>query len=502
VGAKQFFFDFDGGRTAPYHITEKRGRFVGSLWLGLKSLHWLIATWGLLRQTEDLKGFFRFLRMEYSTLELSCLQNSYSRFVEICEYHGGAQRGGIRIPEGYRGKHWERFVKELHSFFPGMAVTVEHQAGKSRNGKGRADLERRVIHAGPTSVVSGYCNGKMESESRDTRNFKNQSAGSVIADLPPAVMDPNAPCLTCKCNFKWAPVTRTLRITKLVEGTRQAKWVSLKTKAIGLAQPSNRAIQAQALDIESVEEEQDNDSLCNPLEPSPTPKTWVDHVDVKEPGSTEEETHADGELSSSDEETQADDGEFILENTTTAILDNPMGDMFVEHGYAAVEMEEPSAVLDLALVQVDLAEDFQGIVPTIECGISMIHEESESRLSVVDHHSDEVAQHEAELVSPLVCEPLAVVVPTTILDAPEKPHSTGSEWVNDQYRGLCELVGFPLDSHEKQCLALLRRIEASRSRKKGELGSWTVVCSGKKGARELRNLVSSVNYEGRQRGCC
>ncbi len=102
----------------------------------------------------------------------------------------------------------------------------------------------------------------------------------------------------------------------------------------------------------------------------------------------------------------------------------------------------------------------------------------------------------------MVCEPLAVVVPTTILAAPEKPHNTGSEWVNNQYRGLCELVGFPLDSHEKQCLALLRRIEASRSRKKGELGSRTVVCSGKKGARELRNLVSSVNYEGRQRGCC
>jgi hypothetical protein len=62
VGAKHFSFDFDGGRTAPYHITEKRGRFVGSLWLGLKSLHWLTETWGSLRQTEDLKGFFRFLR--------------------------------------------------------------------------------------------------------------------------------------------------------------------------------------------------------------------------------------------------------------------------------------------------------------------------------------------------------------------------------------------------------------------------------------------------------
>ena len=91
MGAKHFSFAFDGGRTAPYHIIEKRGRFVGSLWLGFKSLQWLITTWRSLRKIEDLKGFFQFLRTEY-TLELSCLQNHYGRFVEICEYNGGAQR--------------------------------------------------------------------------------------------------------------------------------------------------------------------------------------------------------------------------------------------------------------------------------------------------------------------------------------------------------------------------------------------------------------------------
>jgi hypothetical protein len=42
VGAKLFSLAFDGGRTAPYHILEKRGNFVGSLWLGLDSLKWLL----------------------------------------------------------------------------------------------------------------------------------------------------------------------------------------------------------------------------------------------------------------------------------------------------------------------------------------------------------------------------------------------------------------------------------------------------------------------------
>ena len=34
VGAKNFTLAFDGGRMAPYHIKERRGKFFGSLWLG------------------------------------------------------------------------------------------------------------------------------------------------------------------------------------------------------------------------------------------------------------------------------------------------------------------------------------------------------------------------------------------------------------------------------------------------------------------------------------
>lgn len=58
VGAKHFSLAFDGGRTAPYHIIEKRGRYVGSLWLGLNSLKWILKTWDELRQSLELKGFF------------------------------------------------------------------------------------------------------------------------------------------------------------------------------------------------------------------------------------------------------------------------------------------------------------------------------------------------------------------------------------------------------------------------------------------------------------
>uniref|UniRef100_A0A2N9F6L3 Uncharacterized protein n=1 Tax=Fagus sylvatica TaxID=28930 RepID=A0A2N9F6L3_FAGSY len=86
-------------------------------------------------QSSELKGFFRFKRTEYSTLEFSCLQNQRGRFVELCEYHGGAQRGGIRVPKGYLGKGWHRFAEELNSFFLGKQPPVEFREDRSCNGK-------------------------------------------------------------------------------------------------------------------------------------------------------------------------------------------------------------------------------------------------------------------------------------------------------------------------------------------------------------------------------
>ncbi len=62
-------------------------------------------------------------------------------------------------------------------------------------------------------------------------------------------------------------------------------------------------------------------------------------------------------------------------------------------------------------------------------------------------------------------------------------------------------MGFPIDSHEEECLALLKKIEASRPLKKGTMVSQKVVGSGTKGAHELRNLASSMNYEGRNHVC-
>jgi hypothetical protein len=91
IDSKTFTLGFDGGRTDPYHIMERRGRFRGSLWLGLGGLRWLVNTLLKIRnQACTLDGFFEFFRDGYRVLEVSCLSNRGGRFLDISEYHSGA----------------------------------------------------------------------------------------------------------------------------------------------------------------------------------------------------------------------------------------------------------------------------------------------------------------------------------------------------------------------------------------------------------------------------
>ena len=223
--------DFDGGRSAPYHIKERRGKFIGSLWLGFKGLQWLLTEWATLRSCADLKGFFRFYRNGYSILEFSCLQNHHGRFVELAEYHGGAQRGGLRIPEGFRGKGWDRFAYEIEKFFLGKAALAQHKTGKFQNFRNGRLLPNRNMH--------------------DTRDFPakiSQSTGidrqkdsGLLPNLPRATMDPDAPRPTRKFKFNWNPNTKTLRINKWEGERKKAEWVGLKQKAQGLRQVDKQA---------------------------------------------------------------------------------------------------------------------------------------------------------------------------------------------------------------------------------------------------------------------
>jgi hypothetical protein len=189
--------------------------------------------------------------MEYSTLEFSCLQNQCGRFVEVCEYHGGAQRGGLRVPEGYLGKGWNRFAEELASFFLGKKSPVELRDGKSHNGKMVA-RDSRDFAARIKPLVGSL--------------FPFKSSDLNLNQKP---LDLVAPRPTRMFFFKWEPIHQTLHITKPMGERRQAHWVGLKHKAHGLALSTARAFPlAQDLVIGSGHLNSDPSPTETILEPS------------------------------------------------------------------------------------------------------------------------------------------------------------------------------------------------------------------------------------------
>jgi hypothetical protein len=120
IDSKVFKLAFDGGRVDPYHIMERRGRFRGSLWIGITGLRWMLDVFVKIRTTnQPLEGFFVFHRDGYRVLEFSCLANRGGRFVEITEYHSGTHRGSIRIPEGRKGAGWSVFEFQVCKCFLG-----------------------------------------------------------------------------------------------------------------------------------------------------------------------------------------------------------------------------------------------------------------------------------------------------------------------------------------------------------------------------------------------
>ena len=76
-----------------------------------------------------------------------------------------------------------------------------------------------------------------------------------------------------------------------------------------------------------------------------------------------------------------------------------------------------------------------------------------------------------------------------------------SRWVKNRLPSFSKLVGLPLSRHEDLCIALLQKIEreteAAKVLNRKVTASRKVVIYKDKGKRELRNLQSSVNYDGR-----
>jgi hypothetical protein len=517
VGAKTFNLSFDGGRAAPYLIKERRGRFQGSLWLNLLGLKWLLGVMEEVRIKENKKGFFQFLRSNYSTLEVSCLMNKGGRFLEIAEYHGGAQKGSLRVPEGPRGTGWRKLALEIGSFFLGrkevklapIKPVVAVPAGgapartvKVMNGKSGVSGSSRDSRA--TKVRNG--NSGVHGSSRDSRtpnisvapitqriNLRDNYSNLNPLTHPTLPMNSDAPRPTRRFVFEWKPKKYTLRISKNVGEARQAQWVLLKHRAVGLAQ---RSVLLQAHSEESVKDHHSADPAL--IQPIMKGIDWRAGYDDGAP------THAINGIALSTTvpagvgtkvSPNIDDGCFEV-GESSGVSHHDESD---ESGSVRVNLADSESTMEVPLIMPAGLGPSSEIVAR-EAQVSG-NFEGENPVSVLEICSVE----DRDASSPLCCTPLARIDP---IDCPIRFEvdigaSTGqpSQWVKKHYRGFCKLVGFPMETHEQECLDLLHRIEAERFQYKSPIRRKQTVGSVRKGSRELRNLVSTINYDGRPDDC-
>nr|POF06265.1 hypothetical protein CFP56_75259 [Quercus suber] len=125
IDSKAFSLAFEGGRTDSYSINERRGKFHGSIRVGRLGLDWLIACLTeLCRWDFSKQHFFKRFRENYKILELTSISNKGGMFAKISEYHNGAKRGCLRVPEGGKKGGWATLEKKLCAFFLGKSESM------------------------------------------------------------------------------------------------------------------------------------------------------------------------------------------------------------------------------------------------------------------------------------------------------------------------------------------------------------------------------------------
>jgi hypothetical protein len=102
--------------------------------------------------------------------------------------------------------------------------------------------------------------------------------------------------------------------------------------------------------------------------------------------------------------------------------------------------------------------------------------------------------------SPLKIELIAISYPLGVGHKeeggiPQFSQPEPSSWVLKKYQEFGEYLGASYEGYESEVMSLLCAIELLR-RKKEDTGMTPKVTMAKKGSRELKNLVSTINYEG------
>ncbi|KAF3956710.1 hypothetical protein CMV_018193 [Castanea mollissima] len=223
IDSKTFSFSFDD-QADSYAIHESRRNFKSSVCLGRKGLEWILSCFADIRDWVPGKDYlYKRYRENNKFFEFQGRSNKAGIFVEIAVYYGGARRGWIMVPASSNRSGWCLFSKELDSFLSGSNTVWV---------KGRTSDEDAGAGAGPGPTEGGGQFGKKSSKIRKQRKLRNfeisraVSGHNVLKDATGFTVSSINGRPTRDFKFELTPANLALRVSKSVGGKRMVTWLN------------------------------------------------------------------------------------------------------------------------------------------------------------------------------------------------------------------------------------------------------------------------------------
>jgi hypothetical protein len=471
-------------------MERKFKKTLGTLWLRNKDLTWLGDTIDKAVQSRSRGDFFKHRRDGYKALHVIRCSNQHGNFLEVSEFHRGSHQSVIRIPEGVECQGWVNFLKMCRGFWATThaAAGVDQYGGVHENRKGVASEPKiRWASKGKEPII--------------TPNFENRVNVGVKSDMGVKIKDTNGnksrhsntahPTVNARVGLKiqlelvygpggkwdvaWAHVTDTEAHSQAQD--RPPPRQVWKPK---LNNPMNR-VPSQPRPSTTPE---------SPLDSSKAPKTSQNNVEMPLTSSL---VIAAPSQAMPEELSVTDQWALQLRDGQPVVVPSP--------GLVAPLSSNPFYALSPEFTDI-VKPPSPMLGESLPCEYVAVGTELALEVQPMDNPLTSTWEEEAMWVEPLaISAPMEEDVAGQQPDSAPKSSQTHpgmpSVWVSTMMKEVGECLGASYEGFEDKVMDLLCTIKASSALKSyGEI--WQKSKSGPKAHvhRELKNLISSVNYEG------
>ena len=481
-------------------------------------MHWLSDTIDKAVQFRTRGDFFKHRRDGYKAIHVIRRSNQHGHFLEVSEFHSGSRQSVIRIPAGEERKGWVNFSLMCKGFW---------EATRTAQGPTHNDAQDSRMGAAGKSNSRWASKGK---EPQSKLQFENSANLGVNAALGIMTKDTNGnhaclanPVSNSVCPLVNARVGLTINMELVCGpgGRWEVAWTKVAHSKVinSTAQTHNQARDPSTskqvwrpkatppVDRVNPQPGPSSSSDTKPMDRASQPESSNAHESSLDPSQSflERPLTLSPIVSASAPEARVPDDLSITDDWALQLRD---GRRVALHSSGPVAPLTSNPFFALSPEFTDCAK----LPPPVLSKSSFLDQadddaESSSPLALEFQQGDQLQsipswEDEAEWV-----EPLAISVPMeegyaeqqleVAIETSQNPPGIPSAWVSTMMKEVGECLGASYEGFEDKVMELLCTIEASSGlRSNGEVWQKSNLGPKNRVPREVRNLISSVNYEG------